>query len=53
MKDQLTGCVHSDPLLPTLPQAGIYFIDHVVGNQPDLGIEPMGRIFARTLIGIG
>merc|ERR1739844_472512 len=28
--------IYTDLLIPTLPQTGIYFVDHVVGNQPDL-----------------
>lgn len=42
--------LHSDPLSASLPQAGIYFIDHVVGNQPDLGIEPMAQWYERSLL---
>ena len=35
--------MHEDVLLPGLPDPGIYFIDHVVGNQPDLMMEDAGK----------
>jgi len=28
-----------DSLLPLLPEIGLIQVDHVVGNQPDLGME--------------
>ena len=42
--------MHKDILLPTLPQTGIYFIDHVVGNQPDLQMEDAAKWYERNLL---
>ena len=30
---------HSDCLLASLPPCGVYHVDHIVGNQPDLQME--------------
>lgn len=35
--------INEDVLLATLPETGIYFVDHVVGNQPDLKMEDTGK----------
>ena len=32
-----------DILLPRLPAIGVQFIDHVVGNQPDLAMEDAAK----------
>merc|ERR1711942_627499 len=42
--------IYQDLLLPTLPPAGIYFIDHVVGNQPDLQMEDAAQWYERNLL---
>jgi len=42
--------LHEDALLPGLPEAGIYFIDHVVGNQPDLMMEDAAGWYERNLL---
>ena len=42
--------IYSDLLLPTLPPIGIYFIDHVVGNQPDLQMEDAAKWYERNLL---
>jgi len=41
--------LHSDPLSGGLPAGGIYFIDHVVGNQPDLKMEDVAGWYERNL----
>uniref|UniRef100_T1PFE8 4-hydroxyphenylpyruvate dioxygenase n=1 Tax=Musca domestica TaxID=7370 RepID=T1PFE8_MUSDO len=38
-----------DPLLKLLPPAKLDFIDHVVGNQPDLEMEPVAAWYERVL----
>jgi len=40
---------YKDVLLTTLPEAGAYFIDHVVGNQPDLEMEDVASWYERNL----
>jgi len=42
--------MHSDPLTNGLPAGGIYFIDHVVGNQPDLTMEDVVGWYERNLL---
>jgi len=42
--------MHEDVLLPGLPDPGIYFIDHVVGNQPDLMMEDAAGWYERNLL---
>ena len=39
----------SDPLLRVTPPVGLDFIDHVVGNMPDLGMEPAVRWYEQVL----
>ena len=34
---------YKDVLSPTLPANGLYFVDHVVGNQPDLTMEDAAK----------
>ena len=34
---------YKDLLSPTLPPSGVYFVDHVVGNQPDLTMEDAAK----------
>jgi len=42
--------IYTDLLIPTLPQTGIYFVDHVVGNQPDLQMEDAAKWYERNLL---
>ncbi|XP_023333194.1 4-hydroxyphenylpyruvate dioxygenase isoform X2 [Eurytemora carolleeae] len=42
--------LNEDVLLATLPKAGIYFVDHVVGNQPDLQMEDAASWYERNLL---
>ncbi|CAL8115530.1 unnamed protein product [Orchesella dallaii] len=42
--------VYEDPLLPKLPVANLRFIDHVVGNQPDLEMEDVAKWYETTLM---
>merc|ERR1712168_29893 len=42
--------LYKDLLLPTLPPIGIYFIDHIVGNQPDLQMEDTAGWYERNLL---
>ncbi|XP_056140949.1 4-hydroxyphenylpyruvate dioxygenase [Lampris incognitus] len=39
-----------DPLLPKLPPAGLAFIDHVVGNQPDDQMVPVSDWYQKCLM---
>jgi len=39
-----------DPLLMHLPVANLGFIDHVVGNQPDLQMEDVAKWYEKTLM---
>ncbi|XP_075023811.1 4-hydroxyphenylpyruvate dioxygenase isoform X1 [Calonectris borealis] len=39
-----------DPLLPKLPSAKLNFIDHVVGNQPDLQMVPVADWYQKNLL---
>merc|ERR1711997_1308422 len=39
-----------DCLLENLPQCGALFIDHVVGNQPDLQMEDAAKWYERNLL---
>ena len=41
--------VPQDPLLKSLPAAKLDFIDHVVGNQPDLQMESVASWYERIL----
>jgi len=40
----------ADALLPLLPSIGLYFIDHVVGNQPNLQMEDAAAWYQRNLL---
>ncbi|XP_042355442.1 4-hydroxyphenylpyruvate dioxygenase [Plectropomus leopardus] len=39
-----------DPLLATLPAAGLSFIDHIVGNQPDDQMVPVSDWYQKCLM---
>ncbi|KAJ7419337.1 4-hydroxyphenylpyruvate dioxygenase [Willisornis vidua] len=39
-----------DPLLPKLPSAKLSFVDHVVGNQPDLQMVPVADWYQKNLL---
>uniref|UniRef100_A0A8C0ITC8 4-hydroxyphenylpyruvate dioxygenase n=2 Tax=Chelonoidis abingdonii TaxID=106734 RepID=A0A8C0ITC8_CHEAB len=39
-----------DPLLPKLPSGKLSFIDHVVGNQPDLQMVPVAEWYQKNLL---
>ncbi|XP_073169587.1 4-hydroxyphenylpyruvate dioxygenase isoform X2 [Lepidochelys kempii] len=39
-----------DPLLPKLPSGKLSFIDHVVGNQPDLHMVPVAEWYHKNLL---
>ncbi|NXX93238.1 HPPD dioxygenase, partial [Centropus bengalensis] len=39
-----------DPLLPKLPSGKLNFIDHVVGNQPDLQMVPVADWYQKNLL---
>ncbi|XP_053702108.1 4-hydroxyphenylpyruvate dioxygenase [Synchiropus splendidus] len=39
-----------DPLLAQLPPAGLHFIDHVVGNQPDDQMVPVSDWYLKCLM---
>lgn len=39
-----------DALLPTLPECHLNFIDHVVGNQPDLQMESATEWYTKNLM---
>ncbi|XP_019394277.1 PREDICTED: 4-hydroxyphenylpyruvate dioxygenase isoform X1 [Crocodylus porosus] len=39
-----------DQLLPKLPSTKLRFIDHVVGNQPDLEMVPVAEWYQRNLL---
>lgn len=41
---------YTDILSPTLPPNGIYFVDHVVGNQPDLKMEDAAKWYEQNLM---
>ncbi|XP_071445752.1 4-hydroxyphenylpyruvate dioxygenase isoform X2 [Hetaerina americana] len=42
--------LHGDALCHKLPPGKLDFIDHVVGNQPDLGMEPAAQWYERNLL---
>jgi len=42
--------MHEDVLLSSLPEGGLYFVDHVVGNQPDLTMEDAVKWYERNLM---
>lgn len=42
--------VQEDALLSLLPPIGLYFVDHVVGNQPDLQMEDTAAWYERNLL---
>ncbi|XP_046390664.1 4-hydroxyphenylpyruvate dioxygenase isoform X2 [Ischnura elegans] len=42
--------LQGDSLCYKLPPAKLDFIDHVVGNQPDLGMEPAAQWYERNLM---
>jgi len=42
--------LHKDVLCNTLPPGGLYFVDHVVGNQPDLQMEDAAKWYERNLL---
>uniref|UniRef100_A0A1L8E2X1 4-hydroxyphenylpyruvate dioxygenase n=1 Tax=Nyssomyia neivai TaxID=330878 RepID=A0A1L8E2X1_9DIPT len=39
-----------DPLVKILPRVGLNFIDHTVGNQPDLQMESVAAWYEKTLM---
>lgn len=39
-----------DPILKNLPKPGLDFIDHIVGNQPDLTMESVAKWYEKTLM---
>ncbi|XP_059607780.1 4-hydroxyphenylpyruvate dioxygenase [Phlebotomus argentipes] len=39
-----------DPLVKLLPRVGLNFIDHTVGNQPDLQMESVAAWYEKTLM---
>jgi 4-hydroxyphenylpyruvate dioxygenase len=39
----------SDPMLTITPPVGLDFIDHVVGNMPDLGMEPSVQFYEKVM----
>jgi len=39
----------TDPLIELLPDTGIHFVDHVVGNQPDKAMEPLVEWYTKVL----
>lgn len=39
-----------DTLLERLPKPGLQFIDHVVGNQPDLQMTPVAEAYEKNLM---
>ncbi|NXS27134.1 HPPD dioxygenase, partial [Pomatostomus ruficeps] len=39
-----------DPLLPKLPSTKLSFVDHVVGNQPDLQMVPVAEWYQKNLL---
>jgi 4-hydroxyphenylpyruvate dioxygenase len=39
-----------DALLKSLPPCGVLFVDHVVGNQPDLEMEDVAKWYEQSLI---
>jgi len=41
--------MHPDPLLDILPAIGLNFVDHVVGNQPDLEMEATAQWYVDKL----
>jgi len=41
---------YKDLLSPSLPPTGIYFVDHVVGNQPDLMMEDVAKWYEHNLM---
>lgn len=41
--------IHGDLLTENLPQIGLNFIDHVVGNQPDKQMEPVAKWYEKCL----
>jgi len=42
--------LYKDLLCGTLPPIGLYFIDHCVGNQPDLKMEEAAEWYERNLL---
>ena len=42
--------MYQDVLLAQLPEPGIYNIDHIVGNQPDLTMEDAAAWYERNLL---
>merc|ERR1711928_331607 len=45
--------LHTDELLPTLAPCHLNFVDHVVGNQPDLQMESAAEWYTKNLISRG
>ncbi|RXG52593.1 4-hydroxyphenylpyruvate dioxygenase [Armadillidium vulgare] len=39
-----------DPLIHVLPKPGLEFIDHIVGNQPDLEMEDVAKWYEKHLM---
>jgi 4-hydroxyphenylpyruvate dioxygenase len=40
----------NDPIIQLLPKSNLNFIDHVVGNQPDLMMEPVADWYVKCLM---
>ena len=47
-KDSLTALRYKDPLDDILPHVPLQFIDHVVGNQPEDGMEPIAEFYEKA-----
>jgi len=41
---------YEDPLVAKLPKVGLNFIDHIVGNQPDLEMEDVAKWYEQNLL---
>jgi len=42
--------IYDDKMLPLLPSIGLNFIDHVVGNQPNLEMEGVAKWYENSLV---
>ncbi|MCL4130587.1 UNVERIFIED_CONTAM: hypothetical protein GTU68_040988 [Idotea baltica] len=40
----------ADPLIPMLPKVNLDFVDHIVGNQPDLQMEDTAKWYEKNLM---
>ncbi|KAG2175577.1 hypothetical protein INT43_001224 [Umbelopsis isabellina] len=47
--DSKTSLRHSDPLEELLPTVGVQFVDHIVGNQPDLKMNEACEFYEKCL----